>query len=484
MDLKERFRKIKVRSMMEDYYHRSKLLTFLNLAYAKMLSEEGFLTQEELRKLSKAIILSSKSVTKEQAEGAWGDIYFLYEKALYEYIDEQTGNKLHLGRSRNDMYFTMYRMSLREALWKIYSDILETQEVLLAEAEKNLNTVIPYYTYGQPAQPGTWGHYLISIAQAFSNDLRRLTNAYTTINQSALGSAAGIGSAFKINKRSVSEKLGFSQTIDNSLLGNSAVDYFLEFVSDLGIINTTLSRFAADMMMYSSAECGVLDCDRSICGWSSIMPQKKNAAAVELLRSQTEHLNGYIQTCFSSASSSSFFPVHETYLYFDYFWDNVDHLSDNLSLVQLIIQYSTINKERAFDLTLKGFTSATAMAESLTLETGEPFSVTHHVVGGMIAELMDEGRLAPENMTPDLLKKHSLKILGYALEKSSEEIQELLSPLQSLIAKQTGGTPNPEDSALLLNEVIEENKKYRIWLENAMKEVERAYAELIQEPVE
>lgn len=472
-DLLENFRRVKVNSVLLDFKYRRDALYRLNLAYAKMLLEVGNINEAEYETIVKGLKQVQNEVTENDVLACSGDIYFLYESKLLAAIDPAVANKLHVGRSRNDMYFTMYRMSLRDAISLVTEEVLKTQALLHKAAKKNTETVIPYYTYGQPAQPGTWGHYLATVSELFTGDLKRIRAAFDTVNQSPMGSAAGIGSSFKLDKYRVAELLGFDGVIENTNIGNSAVDYFLQTISAFAILNTTLSRVSSDLMFFSSAECGILDCDDKLCGHSSIMPQKKNAAAVELLRSQTEHFNGYMANCFSAASSTTIFPVHETYFFFERFWDNVDRLLENLKLLRVVIEGSVIRKDVAYLRAYKGFTAATAMAEQLTHELNEPFTITHHVVGGMIKELMKNGALEPQNMTPELMRKISKEVLGYEVERSQEEINRMLDPLHSLETKITGGSPKPSDTEKLLAEDAAAMEQNAAWVRKQKEKMER-----------
>ena len=192
------------------------------------------------------------------------------------------------------------------------------------------------------------------------------------------------------------------------------------------------------------------------------MPQKKNAEAVELLRAMTSNWEGYFSNCLN-ASAITLFPVHETYYFYERFWDNTSVLLDNVDLLSCIITHSQIRKEVAYQRALEGFTAATGMAEELTKEIGEPFEITHHIVGGMIKRLMQENRLQTKNMTPELLKEISETVLGHPLEKSQEAISELIDPLSSLNAKTTGGTPKPDDTKLLLEKSLKVLNETRAW---------------------
>lgn len=472
------FRKIAMEDILRDYKYRSENLGRLNRAYAKMLNEEGLLEDEECRLILKGLVTIQKKVTEKDIDPARGDLHFLYEQALLDEIGIEAGSRLHMGRSRNDMYFTLWRMSVREALLKTMAEILELQKLLERIIAENLDTVIPYYTYGQPSQPGTWGHYLMSIHEFLAGDLKRMRAAYRTVNQCPMGSAAGIGTAFAINKVRLCGLLGFDSVIENTMTANSAVDYYLETECALAILNTTLGRVSSDFMFFSSAECGFLDCDMSICGGSSIMPQKKNAEAVELIRSRSARFPGYLMSSFLAAGSVTMFPAHETFAFFDQFWENVNMLTDNIRLLRLVLEASHVNREAAMARTKEEFTAATALAEGLAIDTGEPFTKTHHVVGGMIHTLMGENCLCTDQMTSELMKQESVKILGYEVVKTEEEIAKMLDPLTSLDAKVTGGTPKPEDTKMLLEVGRKRRLEDEAWLRGMEKRIEDAYGQI------
>lgn len=444
------------------FHHQREDLLLLNCAYAQMLRDQEIITQGEYKTIKSGLLESFPKVCEKDMKDSQGDLHYAFEKALFNTIDPKVACKLHVGRSRNDMYFTLYRMSVRKALLSVMQRSFNLTDVLQTEIKKHLTTVIPYYTYGQPSQPGTWGHYLESILELIAGDLERMKRAFELTNQCPMGAAAGIGSSFNLDKEKVSQLLAFDRPIDNTILGNSDVNYFLETIFAFTTLNTTLMRVANDLEFFSSTECGILNCDEALCGGSSIMPQKKNAEAVELLRAMTSNWEGYFSNCLN-ASAVTLFPVHETYYFYERFWDNTSVLLDNVDLLSCIITHSQIRKEVAYQRALEGFTAATGMAEELTKEIGEPFEITHHIVGGMIKRLMQENRLQTKNMTPELLKEISETVLGHPLEKSQEAISELIDPLSSLNAKTTGGTPKPDDTKLLLEKSLKVLNETRAW---------------------
>ncbi len=466
------------KELFHDCKYRADLETWLNRAYAMMLVEQGFLTREEYEKIDKGLVAVLASVTEEDLKNAahGQDIFFVYEQALYDQIGMDTACKLHVGRSRNDIYFTEHRMNMRRIVWQLMDEIIATQKTLEAQAQENMETVIPYYTYGQPAQPGTWGHYLMSIHLCLENDLSRLRHAYGIINQCPMGAGAGIGSAFRLNKYRLAELLGFDGALENTLMANSAVDYYLEVEAAMAILSGTLSRVGHDLDFFASTECGILDGDASICGGSSIMPQKKNYHPGAALRKSATPVYAQMLNAFASGGSISLFPIYETYSYCYTIFDTADGLVSDLKLLRLALERSRIRKDVALARARDGFTAATHMTEQLTMEVGEPFVKTHHIVGNMIHTLMDQDRLAVENMTGELMKEASVKAVGFVVERTDEQIAQMLDPLASLNAKVTGGTPKPEDTRKLLEAGQKNRRDNEAWLTQAKKQVSDAFA--------
>lgn len=466
------------KNLLHDCKYRAKNETWLNRAYAMMLVDQGFLTKEEYQTIDKGLVAALATVTEEDMKNAkpGQDIFFLYEQALYDQIGMDTACKLHVGRSRNDIYFTEYRMSVREAIFALMEEIVTTQKALEAQAQENMETVIPYYTYGQPAQPGTWGHYLMGIHLCLERDLSRMRHAYESTNQCPMGAGAGIGSAFKLNKYRLAQLLGFDGTIENTLMANSAVDYFLELESAVTILNTTLERVGNDLNFFASMECGILDGDAFICGGSSIMPQKKNYSPGALLREEAHPFYGHFIRSIMTAGSVSLFPVHETFAFYRDFMENVEGVLHNLKFLRLALEHSHIRKDVALARARDGFTAATHMAEQLTMEVGEPFVKTHHIVGNMIHQLMDEDRLAVENMTGELMKPASVKAVGFEVVRTDAQIAGMLDPLSSLNAKVTGGTPKPGDTRKLLDAGRKTRQDNEAWLAAAKQKVTDAFA--------
>jgi len=461
--------------IQKDFRHQNKDLVMMNRAYSIMLVEQGLLSKEDYRTINAGLDEVRDGMTEDDLDPARPDLFFNQEAYLSRRIGEKVGCKLHVGRSRNDIYHTLFRMDIRKSIWGVFEELIRACELISDKVRENADVIIPYYTYGQPAEPGTWGHYLLAVYENMIRHMERLKASYRNVNRSAVGCAACTGTSFPINKYRVAELLGFEGLVEHTLDGTGSTDHFLEIESVYAIINSTLSKAACDMMFLSSAECGILSCDRSICSESSIMPQKKNSTVIERLRAMSAQYPGHLMSTFMSAGSVSMFPVKDNHEHLFMFWDFYDILIAELRMFALALERSEINWDKAREKTLEGFTTAAAMAEMLSAETGEPFVKTHDAVAEMVCQLYDRDELKIENMTGELLDAAASKIIGRTFGKTTEEIRQMMEPIASLEAKRSGGTPKTEDTLALLQKADEALADNRRWLCEEKERVLAAY---------
>lgn len=376
---------------LADFEQRAWYQTWLNRAFGMMLVEQNLLSKEDYQKIDRGLVSVQARETMERFKNAAPgmDIYFYYENALYEEIGMDTACKLHVGRSRNDIYFTLWRMSLREAALHLMEEAVETQKAIEKHASENLDTIIPFYTYGQPAQPGTWAHYLMTIHAYLESDLERLRHAYATINKCPMGAAAGIGTAFHLNKYRVAELLGFDGTLENTTVANAAADYFLELISDMAILNTTLGRVGSDLAFFSSAECNILDGDAAVCSGSSIMPQKKNPDIAELARGKSGRLIGDLTGLMATLKGLPTAYARDLQEDKEAVFDQVDTLEVLLPAFTGMVATMRFDTERLAAEAPTGFALATDIAEWL-VKNGVPFRHAHELSGACVK--IAEGR--------------------------------------------------------------------------------------------
>jgi len=471
-------------AMVKNFHNQREELVLLNKAYGMMLAKCGLLAEEDYRSIAKGLDDVLATLKPEDLDTDKYDLYFNIESALYKAIGEETACKLHMGRSRNDVGCAVKRMENRKSIWMVTEQVLSLQDTLLEVAEKNLDTIIPYYTYGKPAQPGTLAHYYVTLVTMLTRDLGRLKAAYANTNRSPMGGAASIGTSFPIDRQLMCDLLGFDSVIENSFDAVASFDFYLEVESAISIMMATLSRVAQDLFFWASDETDMLDCDRAICTGSSIMPQKKNPTGIETVRSKSFHFAGLFVSSLTAQRNTSLFPVRDNLECVTLYWEHLQEALKTIGMLEEVLNYCEIKKDVARNRAYEGFTGAAALAEYITQKFHIPFVKSHHVVGGMVKQLMARNAVRIENMTGALMKQISQEVLDRELEMTDEEIAKVLSPEFCLAAKVTGGTPSSKDTRKLIGSARKEVNEYREWVIAAKEKVKKAYTRINANKIE
>ena len=462
-------------------FYRSQFqeMLLMDRAHGMMLVKQGLLDREDYRTIAAGLDRVERSLKEEDLDGELGDLYFNITRKLYDFVGERTGCLLHVGRSRNDMVCACCRMQARGALLGLMDRMNGLMELLLKLAEEHVGTVITYYTYGQPSQPGTFGHYLMLVFQLLSRDYVRLQAAYRNANRSPMGAAAGIGTSFPLDPAYTARLLGFDGVIEHSLDAISSPDYLLEAEAAVTILMSGMSRLAQDLFSWASYESQLLDCDDSIASGSSIMPQKKNPECFEHMRAQSARAVGMFADAMALARNTTLFPNVESTV--DLFYDFgpwMEEAEKVLGLLEAGLQNSRVRRERSYEYTRDNFTAASTMAETLAQRTGVPFTETHHVIAGMVRRLMEADDLRADALTGKLLEEVSEQVLGRPIVMTDEEVRRMADPLLCLEGKVTGGTPKPEDLRALLRKGRETLEEQVQWLGRSRRQIEEAYEQL------
>ncbi len=357
----------------------AEFLDQINRASLVMLSERGLVTSPVATRIANGInqVIGTESASSVERSADYLD----FEPKLLAVVG-QDGSRLHIGRSRQDMGATIARMSLRDGLIKEYDALLGAREKLLARADQSKQTVIPAYTHGVQAQPTTFAHYLLAWEYAFARDGERLRAAYGRVNESPLGAAALGTSSFPIDRKRLAELLGFQGLVENSYDANhvASVDSGLEVASALEISAIQLGQLAQDIhAQYASPTPWLLLAEGKLTGVSSIMPQKRNPAAIEQLRAQSSIMVGDMQTVFLLAHNN------RTGM-FDYRgYDPVpsERPLEVYGLLQQVIDSLVIDKNRALAEVNADYSTTTEIADALSREANVPFRIGHHYASAL-----------------------------------------------------------------------------------------------------
>ena len=363
-----------------------------SIAHATMLARQGVLTEPE----RDAIVAGLRRIEAriEAGDFAWSvaleDVHMNLEAALTADVGE-AGKKLHTGRSRNDQVATDVRLYLREEIDLIGAETLRLQRALLDLAEREADTILPGFTHLQTAQPVTFGHHMLAWFEMLERDRQRLADCRRRVNVMPLGAAALAGTTYPIDRHYTAQLLGFDRPAENSLDAVSDRDFAIEFTADAAILMMHLSRFAEELILWSSAQFGFVELADSFCTGSSIMPQKKNPDVPELVRGKTGRIFGHLMGLLTLMKGQPLAYNKDNQEDKEPLFDTVDNLKGSLKVFADMLGTLSCNRERMRAAARQGFATATDLADYL-VRKGLPFRDAHEAVGKAVALGVREGR--------------------------------------------------------------------------------------------
>lgn len=374
-----------------------------SIAHAKGLYKAGVLTEEELNLIEKGLKeIIEESELKEMPQDE--DVHSYVERLLVEKIGD-VGRKLHTGRSRNDQVATDERLYLRDEIYKIKEDLIKLIDTLKEMAETYKEAIMPGYTHLQRAQPVTFGHHLLAYVEMFKRDLSRLDDMMKRVNVMPLGSGALAGTTFDIDRKYVASLLGFDDITLNSIDGVSDRDFVIEFLSFASITMMHLSRFSEELILWSTKEFDFVEMDDRFSTGSSMMPQKKNPDAAELIRGKTGRVYGDLITILTVMKGLPLSYNKDMQEDKEPLFDGVDTLKMSLEVFTEMIKAIKVKTGKMEKASKYGYMNATDFADYL-VQKGIPFRTAHEIAGKVVLYAL-ERNLAIEDLPLEELKKFS-----------------------------------------------------------------------------
>lgn len=405
-----------------------------SIAWADAVCSAGVLTAEECTALKQALVeLRAEAADNPSAIAAAGDedIHSYVERRLIEKVGD-LGKKLHTGRSRNDQVALDLKLWCRGACSELLRALTALERELCTCAAAHTDDIFPGYTHLQRAQPVTFGHFLLAYAWMFERDYQRLSNAAALLNETCpLGSAALAGTAYQIDRDALARQLGFTEATHNSLDAVSDRDHVMELLSCASISMVHLSRLAEDLIIYNSGEARFVELSDKVTSGSSLMPQKKNPDALELIRGKCGRVIGALTGMLTTMKALPMAYDKDLQEDKERLFDAVDTWHDCLAMAALVIEGMRLNRHTALDAARGGYSNATELADYL-VSRGVPFREAHGVVGRVVLYAIEHGK-ALEELTVDEFEQFHASIGG--------DVYEALD-LQTLIRKRAvkGGT--------------------------------------------
>ena len=402
-------------------------------AHAEMLQSRSIISDDD----ADAILSGLDSILAEIEAGEFAynrqleDIHMNVESRLGELIGDAAG-RLHTARSRNDQVATDFRLWVRDALTRSESEMRGLQAALIDRAEEHAATVMPGFTHLQSAQPVTFGHHLLAYVEMLGRDRGRLGDCLTRLNECPLGAAALAGTSFPIDRQASAAALGFDRPAANSIDAVSDRDFALEALSTAAIAATHLSRLAEELVIWSSAQFAFIRLSDGFSTGSSIMPQKRNPDAAELVRAKTGRITGALVALLMVMKGLALSYAKDMQEDKEPLFDAFDSLSLCLRASAGMIRDLQVDAKAMAAAAGEGHATATELADWLVRELGMPFREAHHVTGRVVRRA-DELACRLEELSLEELQAVEPRITAAA--------RDVLDPVRAVESRSSyGGT--------------------------------------------
>ena len=419
-------------------------LSALNQAHLVMLARQGILKPETARGIAEALLrIEAEGPSAITPDPLLEDAYFNVEARLIALTSADVGGRLHIARSRNDLSAAIDRLRARDVLLDLMSDANGLRRILLDRAALFADVVMPGHTHLQPAQPITFGFYLSGIASALARDVGRLDDAWKRVNLSPMGAAALATTSFPIDRALVADLLGFDAVLEHGLDCVASRDFALEITASATALALTLSRFAQDMHVMVSHEFSAVDFPDSVCGTSSIMPQKKNPVVIEHLKGKAAHVAAAFASAAACVRASHFtntLDAHREGL--SMVWGGLVETGRALALARIIAGTAEPRADLLLARARANYSTATDLADLLVRDGSFDFRTAHHVAGAVVRKLMDAG-LGAHEATVALVDEAAQEVAGRPAGIAEDEVTAALDPVRSVASRTVPGGTAP-----------------------------------------
>ncbi len=405
-----------------------------SIAHAAMLGRCGIIGADEAEALAQGLreMLREIDARLLRIQGA-EDIHTFVEATLRERIGEAAG-RLHTARSRNDQVVTDLRFYLKGEIVKIVGRTVALQQVLLALAEANASIIIPGYTHLQRAQPVLLAHHLLAYLWMLQRDGERLRDAFARTDVLPLGSAALAGTSYPIDRQLVADLLGFSRISENSLDATADRDFAVEFAGSAALLMSHLSRLATDIVLWATSEFGFVELSDAVSSGSSIMPQKKNPDAAEIIRGKAARVIGDVTALLAMLRGLPLAYNSDLQEDKEAVFDLVDTANASLQVMGLLLGGIRFNTEAIAARLRGGLMGATEIADALA-RGGMPFRDAHELVGRIVLYAQEQGKELWE------LSAGEVRAISPQVDAA---MLEATSPSASVANKQSAGGTAPQ----------------------------------------
>ncbi len=446
-----------------------------SIAWAQAIHEVGVLNDDELIRLTAALEELKASVEENPKQILLSDAEDIHSWVEIQLIEKtgDLGKKLHTGRSRNDQVATDLKLWCKETGGDLLFALVNLQQAMMNLAEREKDTVLPGYTHLQRAQPITFGHWCLAYVEMFNRDIGRLKDALYRLDVSPLGSGALAGTAYPIDRNALANRLGFRTATLNSLDAVSDRDHVIELLASASISMMHLSRFAEDLIFYNSGEAGFVEMSDLVSSGSSLMPQKKNPDACELIRGKSGRVFGALTGMLTTMKALALAYNKDMQEDKEGLFDALDTWQECMEMAVLVADGLKVNRSRTLAAAQQGYANATELADYL-VGKDIPFREAHHIVGEVVLAAIDKA-VPLEDLTISQLQEFSDKIeqdvyQHLSIESTLNKREALGGTSRSQVEKALATTQSGNE-AILNEQVVGAPGKQRIQV--ALKQVKQ-----------
>lgn len=447
----------------------------VDLAHTIMLKEQGIIRPDDCSKILRGL-MKVKEGGIEKLDHSYEDIHISLESRLIDIVGEETGGRMHSGRSRNDEVATCIRIRLRDELLSLMEELAGLRLALLNRASVHTETLMPGFTHLQHAQPTTFAHHLLAHSGAVARDTERVMDAFSRVNRSPLGAAAFASTGFDLDRKRTASLLGFSGLLENSMDAVSSRDFLIETASVLANVMVNLSRMAEELVLWSTPEFGFVELHDSYSSTSSIMPQKKNPDTAELIRGKAGTVVGSLVALLTICKALPLSYNRDLQEATPNMWRSVEATRSAVRIMTGIIGSMKVNTDLMAEQATTGFTTATELADTMVRATGIPFRTAHQIVGV----------LARSSGVPTLKDADNVsgRILGAGLSErglTEEMIRDALDPVSNIRRRKIIGGPSPDETSRAISSSLDDLENVRSGIKGLNESIENSLKGLFDE---
>ncbi len=460
VSLRERVKEPPSDLLVESYYRpavaRAQAAVFdhemwAHLAHALMLERQGIVDRDAVAALLRCVLdLAAGGPGAVPVDHRQEDLYSYVERRIVQALGPEVGGRLHTGRSRNDLNVTTWRMALRTRLLDVLEALAALRGTLLDQAARHAATVMPGYTHTQHAQPVTFGYWLLAAAEVLARDHARLSGALARTDLCPLGAGALTTTAFPLDRDLTADLLGFPGLVEIAYDAVASRDDALEAANACAVLAAFLSRLSTDLMAWGTWEFGFLEIADRHAAVSSIMPQKKNPAALEHIRAAAGMIGGAAAAALACTKNTAFADVNDAVTAVNEpVLDAAARTGRILALMAEVVDGLALRPERMARAAAEGFGTATELADVIVRETGLAFRMAHNVVALVVRDALAAGQSADAILAADL-DRAAQALFGRPLAIPAEAVRQALDPAETIRARTVRGGPAPARMAEML----------------------------------